>query len=109
MNRIVNEIRQKFKKKLLSEIPDKVLKIIIFGSYARGDEALDSDLDILVITTEKSKELERLIFNIAYEIMWEHNFTPLISLEIMTEAHWRFLKAKGSSFYKNIQREGIIL
>ena len=59
MNRIVNEIGQKFKEKLLSEIPDKVLRIIIFGSYARGEETMDSDLDILVVITEKSKKLEK--------------------------------------------------
>ena len=109
MNRIVNEIGQKFKEKLLSEIPDKVLKIIIFGSYARGEETMDSDLDILVVITEKSKKLEKRIFDIAYEIMWEHNFTPLISLEIMTEEQWQLLKKKNSSFYRNIQKEGIIL
>ena len=109
MNRIVNEISQKFKEKLLSEIPDKVLRIIIFGSYARGEETMDSDLDILVVITEKSKKLEKRIFDIAYEIMWEHNFTPLISLEIMTEEQWQLLKKKNSSFYRNIQKEGIIL
>jgi len=109
MNRIANEISQKFKEKLLLEIPDKVLRVIIFGSYARGEETMDSDLDILVIAAEKSRKLEEQIFDIAYEIMWEHNFTPLISLEIMTGEHWQLLKNKNTSFYRNIQREGIIL
>jgi len=109
MNRIVEEIKQKIKEKLLSEVPERVLKIIIFGSYARGDETPDSDLDILIVVTDKSKKLEKQIFDIAYEIMWDYDFTPLISLEIMTEEHWQQLKNKNSSFYRNIQREGIAL
>jgi predicted nucleotidyltransferase len=110
MNKIiVEEIKQKLKKRLLSKISDKVVKVIIFGSYAKGDETQDSDLDILIVVTDKSKKLEKQIFDITYEIMWEYDFTPLISLEIMTEEHWRMLKDKNSSFYRNIQREGIIL
>jgi predicted nucleotidyltransferase len=109
MNKIANEIKEKLKKRLLSEIPNKILKIIIFGSYARGNETPDSDLDILIIVTEKSKELEKLIFDIAYEIMWEYDFTPLISLEIMAEKHWQLLQKKDTSLYKNIKKEGISL
>ena len=106
---MIGEIRQKLRERLLSAIPNTILRSIIFGSYVRGDETPNSDLDILIIVTNKSKKLEKQISDAAYEIMWEYDFTPLISLEITTEEHWQFLKNKGSSFYRNIQREGIPL
>jgi predicted nucleotidyltransferase len=45
-------------KVFLKEITDKIVdavsprKIVLFGSYARGDENGDSDLDLLVIQDE---------------------------------------------------------
>jgi predicted nucleotidyltransferase len=108
MNKIANEIKQKLKERLLSDIPDKILKIMIFDSYARGDETPDSDLGILVVVNEKTKELERQIFDIAYDIMWGYDFSPLISLEIMTEKHLQLLQNVGSSFYARIEKEMMI-
>jgi predicted nucleotidyltransferase len=36
----------------LTEAAGANAKVILFGSYARGDEAIDSDLDFLVIEPE---------------------------------------------------------
>ena len=41
------EIAKEFAKKIKSE---KILKIILFGSVARGDDTEDSDIDILIIS-----------------------------------------------------------
>jgi predicted nucleotidyltransferase len=38
-----------FKERLLALFPDGVEQIILFGSYARGEETADSDLDVLVV------------------------------------------------------------
>ena len=38
-----------------------VLKAWIFGSYARGEETEDSDVDILVIFDRKNNSLETLL------------------------------------------------
>jgi len=44
-----------------------VSKIILFGSYARGDESTDSDIDLCVLTSEK----DRRPIDIAIELRWK--------------------------------------
>jgi len=55
---------------IIRDIPN-VVKVILFGSYARGDAREDSDIDFLIITNreyerkEKLKTLADLRWNIA--------------------------------------------
>ncbi len=41
-----------------------VSEVYVFGSYARGDERPDSDIDLLVVCSETSRDL----FELTYEI-----------------------------------------
>jgi len=109
MSKRIKEILHQFRKKVFSEFSGQTIKIFVYGSCARGDERPDSDLDLLVIVKKKSASLERKIKDIAYEIMWEWNFTPLISVEIFDEEYFKNLQKMGSSFYRAIQSEGILL
>ena len=45
----------------------------------------------------------------AYQIMWEHDFKPIISLKVFSEASFNRALEEGFSFYRNIEREGIVL
>ncbi len=109
MSKKVKGILNRFKKRIFSELSGQIEKIIVYGSYARGEARADSDLDILVIVKEKSKLLESRIRDIAYDIMWEQNFVPLISVEILGKYSYDKLGKLGSSFHRNIQNEGISL
>ena len=109
MSKKIKEILDQFRKKVFSEFSEQIIKIFVYGSCARGEERPDSDLDLLVIVKRKSDSLEEKIKDIAYEIMWEWNFTPLISVEIFEEEYFKRLEKMGSSFYRAIQIEGILL
>lgn len=109
MSKRIKAILDQFRKKVFSEFSGQNLRIIVYGSCARGEERADSALDILVIVSKKSDSLQKKIKDIAYEIMWDWNFTPLLSVEIIEEAYFRELEKKDSSFYKAIQSEGIRL
>ena len=50
-NEIVNRIIHKI----------KVNKIILFGSYSKGFERKDSDIDLLIITDENKRQIELMI------------------------------------------------
>ncbi len=47
---------------------DKIAKIILFGSYAKGTATPGSDIDILIITTD-GKEVEKALLDRTYEFM----------------------------------------
>ncbi len=72
-----------------------------------GDE--DSDLDLVALVDEKTPELEEALDDIAYKVMWEHDFKPLISLKVFSEERFRESLAKGNSYYRNVELEGIVV
>ena len=109
MSKRIKAILDQFRKKVFSEFSRQNLRIIVYGSCARGEERADSDLDILMIVSKRTDSLQNKIKDIAYDIMWDWDFTPLLSVEIIEEAYFQELEKKGSSFYKAIQNEGIRL
>ena len=101
----VLEIIKEFKTALVSQFDGEVLKIVVFGSYVRGEETSESDLDILVVV--KNKELEKKIDDIAYKIMWNFDFAPLLSVYVVSEEHFNYIKKIRTGFYESIEEEGI--
>lgn len=60
-----------FKQRLLtSPLGGRVMKIVLFGSRAKGTAREDSDLDVLVVTSNGA-ELSDLIAELAFEIQME--------------------------------------
>lgn len=97
------------KKRLPPDVTAHVQKVIAFGSRARGEGREDSDLDLLILVDRKIPGLESNIDDIAYQVMWDHDFKPIISIKVFTEAGYRKALIEGFSFYKNIEREGVFL
>jgi len=42
-------------------------------------------------------------------VMWEYDFKPLISLKIFSKSDFNKSLRNGFSFYRNVEKEGIIL
>ncbi|MBI5183161.1 MAG: HEPN domain-containing protein [Nitrospinae bacterium] len=76
----IEEILNSFKEHLLtSDIKDKVVKIILFGSHAKGTSTINSDIDILIVTTN-GKDVDKSLMDRVYEYMIEYN----APLEVIT-------------------------
>jgi predicted nucleotidyltransferase len=101
------ELITEFKKRLSSELGNHLRRIIVFGSRARGDEADESDLDIVALVDEKSKDIERRLEDIVYQVMWDYDFKPIISLKVFSESQFNNALSKGFSFYRHVQQEGV--
>ncbi len=54
-NRIIMEIVQKYVEKICENY--KIYAIILFGSYAKGTEREDSDIDIAIITDDIENDI----------------------------------------------------
>jgi predicted nucleotidyltransferase len=80
----------KFHSDILKEFEPvgKRAKIILFGSLARGDYRLDSDIDLAIITKDKS--LMKLSSSIADKILAEYG--KLVSLKFIDEEDFDKLK-----------------
>ncbi|WP_295721228.1 nucleotidyltransferase domain-containing protein [uncultured Methanobrevibacter sp.] len=93
------EIAQEFANAIDS---DEIIKMILFGFVARGDDNEELDIDILIVIHNKNHELESIISNIVVDFILEKE--EIISPHIMTEEH--FNKTKDYSFLKNVMDEG---
>lgn len=95
------EIAKKFAKKIKS---DKIKKIILFGSVARGEDTENSDIDILIISDYYEEIEDKISTEVINSIFTEKEY---ISAQIMSYEH--FNKTKTFSFLRNVLKEGVTL
>ena len=91
---------------IISEVtPDK---IILFGSYARGDYTENSDIDILIL--KKGVKNERKISMKLYEALFNEKDIN-VSIDIITMDYDKFISVKNTVgfIYKTINEQGKII
>lgn len=84
-------------------------KVILYGSYARGDYNVNSDVDIMILTTLTDSEIEKIetkIFDLAFDYEMEYGME--ISVVVKNEEHFNYWLG-ALPFYNNVQEEGILL
>ena len=98
-----------FSRQVKRILGDKLSKVILYGSYARGDYRENSDVDIMILTTltdDEIKKIETSIFDLAFDFQIEYGID--ISVIIKNEEH--FVHWLGAlPFYDNVEKEGIVL
>ena len=94
-----------FVKKVKEKYGDRVERIILFGSFARGDCSEESDIDLLVITSGDRFEMQRNLSGMAVDILLERGV--YISVKAVTTKEYDFMKKINTGFYQSIAREGV--
>ena len=82
-------------------------KIILFGSYARGDNGKDSDIDLLIL--KKGLKNERSITNKLYIDLYNNKIPMPVDIITMDFDKFYQLNKEVGYIYKTIQREGKII
>ncbi len=96
---------KKIKLLLKTIAPDS--RVLLYGSRARGDAKPGSDWDILIILNQqkiKPSDYELISYPI-YELGWQED--KLFSIKLYTKKQW--MERSFTSFYKNVEKEGILL
>lgn len=114
MKEIPNNVKKSINKFIVevnSILGNRIKRIILYGSYARGDFKKSSDIDIMILTDLTDNEIVEYrgkISDIAYDIEYENEFNitllPLIK-NIDKFNYW----LEALPFYMNVQKEGVIL
>ena len=103
------DILLNFSKQVKDILGDKLTKIILYGSYARGDYKENSDIDIMILTTLTDEEIRRIktdIYDLAFDFQMEYDTD--INVIVKNEEHFNYWLG-ALPFYDNVQREGIVL
>jgi predicted nucleotidyltransferase len=105
MKKKQNKAIQEYTKLLKQLYSPVILKAVVFGSVVRGDTNKDSDVDILIVISDKYGKLKEEICMSAYEIALKNNvvFSPIV----MDESTYEWYRINKDPFYKNIHRDGI--
>ncbi|WP_461863532.1 nucleotidyltransferase domain-containing protein [Thermococcus sp.] len=90
-----------FIERLKAQFPGRIERIVLFGSYARGDYDEESDIDVLIVGELSLDDILSLIF----EIMLKYG----VLINAITENKEEFERLREASFHKIILSEGAVL
>ncbi|NJD77936.1 MAG: nucleotidyltransferase domain-containing protein [Candidatus Methanoperedens sp.] len=106
-----NETREKALKEFIGSIKTKyggkIDRIILFGSYARGDYRKESDIDVLVIWNGDEVEGWNSLEREAIEVLFKYG--TVISLKIISPNEYNVMKELDFPFIRNISAEGVVV
>lgn len=82
-----------------------VVRMVIYGSKARGDAHVDSDLDLLIIVRNDSGALKRTLRDIGYDLAATSWAVP--SIFAYTQEEWQHRKERGFPFQRAVERDAV--
>jgi len=108
------KVHEMDRQTLLKQVKQKILEIepdatiILYGSRSRGDATKDSDWDFLILINRlhDNKQVEK-IRNHLFDVELQCN--EILSSIIRSRSEWNSPKYMRTPFYKNVEKEGIIL
>jgi len=107
MEERIKNITTEVNEELIKLFGGKIERIILYGSYARGDFDLESDVDIMVLLNcnqEEIKEKRKEISRIASRVGLRNDI--MVSLLARNYDDYEN-KMKYQLFYQNIEKEGM--
>ena len=106
----INDISNTVSESIKECLGDKLCKIILYGSYARGDFNEDSDIDVMVLADiNDDKELykmEKTLWDIGWDIGTRYNI--MVSIFLKSNNHF-YEWIDVMAYYQNIIEDGVVL
>lgn len=96
-----------FTRQIKNILGSNLSKVIVYGSYARGDYHDNSDIDVMILVKLSESEIKKIVstlYDIAYDIELEKGIH--ISLVIKNEEQFEYW-VDTLPFYRNVRKEGI--
>ena len=108
-NNTIQKITSKVVSKSIESLGEKLSRIVLYGSYARGDFTSESDIDVMILIDCKHEDLpkyRRMVSKIASEISLDDDVELSLVLEdIYTYEKW----LDTLVFYQNVKKDGVVL
>jgi predicted nucleotidyltransferase len=95
------------KESLQTFLGNRLVRLVLFGSRARGDYSGESDFDIAILVRGLTRELKNQILDKVSEIEFEY-LTPFSAL-VLSEDEFSHLKRRERRIALDIEAEGVSL
>lgn len=110
-NRKVPESVARLTEEFVSQIGelygDRLNKVILYGSYARGEQREDSDVDYMVVLNDEEIKTFKEISNLS-PVTYELSLQYSISVSAIPVTQSKFSQ-NWSPLYQNVHEDGIML
>lgn len=90
-----------------SRFEARLAELRLFGSYARGDEGAESDVDVLVTVDGLTDPERRAIFSDAYDVFARHEVT--VAPLALSAEQFSLLRERQRLIAREIERDGVAL
>lgn len=86
---------------------DRVRRVVLFGSRARGDATEESDYDVLVVVDRRDEQLVEALYRPVMDVLLGTG--KLVSLKVMSEQSFERLRGLHTPFIEAVLRDGVVL
>jgi predicted nucleotidyltransferase len=106
-NKLVQTVTTEVLREVINLLQDDIYKMVLYGSYARGDFDSESDIDILIVLNsdmDKVRKYRKQVSHVASRVGLKND------VEVSLLLRDRETVEKGMQilpFYKNIMTEGV--
>ena len=93
--------------RIINALEGQVIRIVLYGSVARGTNEIDSDIDIAVFVHERLDDvLEDRLSDVIVDMNLKYNkIFSVIDIDESVYLKWKNV----TPFYQNVEKEGIVL
>lgn len=108
----VKKALNEFVKGLDDIIGSSLVNVILYGSYARGEQNQNgesSDIDIMILVntpSENIKKIQKAVLEYSFDINLKYNvlLSPIVeNVDVFNN------RSKFMAFYKNVQKDGVLI
>ncbi|AQG81654.1 nucleotidyltransferase domain-containing protein [Spirosoma montaniterrae] len=104
---LINSIAAEFKRELRQLYGDQLAGLVLFGSYARGDQNEESDVDFaVVLKNPETRSTDEVIRLVPVSTALSLKYRCIVSVLPVSEQK---LNTSMQGVYQEIRREGIRL
>lgn len=107
---LANQIRQalqELSQQLHTLLRDDLVGIRLYGSWARQQAQLSSDVDIVVVVRQLNMSLWQQVHELAARLSLEHDL--VLSINLLTQQEWEELQRLQTLYARRLQEEGVPL